>query len=171
MAEPDKTIYRTTDPELVALWEQWQEARREFSAKCDAFIAEFAPAGCEAMVTESFGTRVVGVTVEGYASDLHEGWRLDRKRWMLVPFKKTARGKIIGKAMEGLHTPDPRTDLKGMPSWALIGIAICHPGVQPHDGALYMIWSGEGPNEGIDATIWEPVKLSEWYAIQEAKES
>jgi hypothetical protein len=167
---PDKTVYRTTKPEMVTLWDKWEEAQREWNLKVDGFMKEFAPKDCAPMVTNSFGTRVAGITVEGYGSNLPDGWRLDRKHWTLVPFRKTPRGKQIAKAMDGLVLDDPRGDLKGMPSWALIGLSICHPGMQLHNGALYAIWSGAGPDtEGVDPSIWEPVKLSEWYALQENK--
>jgi hypothetical protein len=84
---PDRTIYRTTSPDMLALWDKWKAERSEYDAKRDTFLAEFAPAGCGAMVTQSFGIRIVGVSVEGYrpASTGVHRCRSDGRRGSVLP--------------------------------------------------------------------------------------
>jgi hypothetical protein len=170
---PDQTVYRTTDERNLSLWAKWQAENVADCAKRDAFLTEWAPEGCALMLSSGFGgKRPVGVSVEGWAEKVPEGWRLDRKRWVLVPFMKTARGKKIRKALDALQRRDQRSDLIGMPSSLFSGWAWCQPGIEVHDGAMFVEWPDEGPPvEKIDLTIWEPVKLSEWYAMKEAEES
>lgn len=167
---PDKTIYRTTDERNTSLWAKWQDENIEYCASRDAFLAEWAPDGCSLMLSSGFGgERPLGVSVEGYNNEVPDGWRLDRKHWILLPYRKTPRGKKIAAAMEALQWRDHRSDLIGMPSHLFTGWAWCVPGIEMHDGAMFAIWPDEGPTEGIDLAIWEPVKLSEWYAMIEGE--
>lgn len=166
---PDKTIYRTTDPRMTSLWAKWNAEKDEYVTQRDAFLAEYAPEGCALMLSSGFGgARPLGVSVEGWSEKVPDGWRLDRKHWVLVPFKKTAQGKRIAVALATLKRRDQRADLVGMPSFLMDGFAWHQPGIEIHDDAMFVIWSDGGPPaDEIDSTVWERVRLSEWYALIE----
>lgn len=169
----DLTIYRTTRPELVALWDKWREEGTKFHDEVMAFAAEYAPEGSNAMVSDGGNKHIVGVSVVGDSNNPPSGWRLDRKRWILVPKRTDKIGKQIATAMDAVVFKDPRGALSGMPSMALLsgddGVAMCSPGVEKHGDALYVKWSNGGPTAGIDPKIWVRVKLSDWYRVKEAE--
>lgn len=166
--EPDRTVYRSKRPEVVALWAKFKESAAVFDRAINAFLEAHAPAGAKAMTVDTWGAqKLAGITVVGDAGKPPSGWRLDRKNWILVPFRSTVAGKRVSEALDAVVLPDVRAELPGMPSWDLHNIAVRHPGIEIHDGAMYVLWGG-GPPEGVDPDIWEPVPLSEYYAVKEA---
>jgi hypothetical protein len=165
----DKTVYRTERPEVVALRGKWSDAHREMCARRDCFLSEHAPEGAAAQIVEGvWGRMMVGISLDGRADEVPDGWRLDPRQGFLVPRRNTRRGKTIVEALGKVRMANPRDDLPGMPSLHWAGRSFAWPAVEFHGEAMYVVWGGGGPPaEEIDSDVWERVRLSEWYAMVE----
>lgn len=161
------TVYRTVDPGILATWHATREAMTAWPPKVEALMEDLGVGGRK-ILFDSVSGRVWGVDDDGSA--IPEHWRLDNRRACLMPRRSTRDGKKIAARIDAMRRPDPR-DLKGMPSTTFADDepTLCTCGVEEIDGTLYVTWSAAIPEREVDLTLWERLKLSEYYAIQEAQ--
>jgi hypothetical protein len=164
----DLTVYRTTDPAVLATWHATHTAIEEWRQRVEALMAELGMSSRQIWYDEVSG-EVYGVSRDGDA--IPEGWRYDQRRHCLVPRRSTKEGKAIGARLDAMRRPDPRA-LQGMPrtTFAADQPLLMTCGVDEMAGALYVRWSGQVREAEVDLTIWARVKLSEYYAVREAAE-
>lgn len=166
-----EAVWRTTQPEVIALFDKWEAEEEAWAERRDAFMAKHDPSGKRGalILASSFGRKFAGM--EHLADEqIPEGWRLDKTQWALVPYRTSKAGKVVAKELDACQPPpDPRKSLPGMPSWSIAGLRVCTPGVEPHGTAIYVIWSTDSVAEQVDESVWERVKLSEYHAILEAE--
>lgn len=172
----DKYVYRSDHPDVLAAWERWDDESLAFHNAIQDAKKEwgFPPdASCSYLTTRTM--RVVGVKPFGdNARRPPEGWRLDTKHWLWVPFRSRKEGKAIAKLMDSLTCEKVTSYLPGMPAEHWQGLTFRHPGVRAMAGALWVTWSvdldavrntlvkkDEAP---YDHEIWQRVPLSEFYA-------
>lgn len=179
MSARDLSVFRTSRTDLIALHTQWVDEQKSWNAKLHAFKKKHRPSKkhTDLYTIDSFSGRHIagfGAQPEDYREP-PEGWKVDRKRGLLTPLKKTAKGKAIAAAMEAVVLRDFRRDLEGLPNGPVMratdaGMALLHPGIELHGETIYCVWGTNEPPE-MDADIWESVKLSEYYAAVEADEA
>lgn len=163
-----KTVYRTSNAEALAAWHAAVDAREAWGEQMKAFLAE-----------HGFGDRSVYVSHTGRVlgvqrlddEDAPEGWRVDSRTGYLMPRLAKRTGKQIGARLDELKQPDPRDAMPGMPRECFVSLALLTCGLALMGDALYATWSRAIPEDQVDLTIWERVKLSEYYAAAEAHES
>lgn len=176
----DRTVYRTQDPDCIKVFTDWQDGVEAWQKALKRALRKLGVAKHNAMTSGAYGNWV-GITVNPRNSDEPPpGWRLDKKSWMFVPFKKTAEGKEVAKVMA--DTQPPQTPDRNMPGmlghhFGIKGgnLVMMHPAFEIRDGYLYAIWgygkipekSQDGKKALIDRKLWEKVKLSEWVAMLE----
>lgn len=176
----EQFVYRTTKPEVVALEASWREAQDAYEKASRAFKRKHPIKGAGGKLLPLLETRGHGRRVVGYqffGNNAPEGWRIDRKNDTLTPKRSNKIGKTIAADMDKCSMRDLRQDLHdfGMVTWTMgevgygSGIAMLSPGVAFMEGACWVSWSKElKPGKGgYDPDIWEPVKLSEFYAAKE----
>ncbi len=169
------TVYRTRRPDVLAVALAYGEAYTAWRERVVALLAELGFPGRTPLILGGFlRYRLTGIECE---PDEHPppGWRVAETNghWALVCDQRTKIGKAARAQLDAAEPPrDPRLDLPGMPAQHWIGHRILHPAMQvlEDDKALYITWR-EAPESGIDATIWERVPLSEFYAAVEAHDS
>ncbi|SEN88043.1 hypothetical protein [Nonomuraea pusilla] len=164
----DKTVYRSTHPDVLSVWHASIEAREAWGELMETFLDEHGFGTRNVYVSHS--GRVLGVEhIEG--EDVPDGWRIDSRTGYLMPRLASRKGKAIGASLAELTQPDPRDAMPGMPKTMFVSLALLTCGLALIDGALYATWSRPIPEERVDLTIWERVKLSEYYAAVEAAEA
>ena len=131
------------------------------------------------------GGRFLGLPWDN-GKDVPVGWKVSKDHH-LVPDRRVKAGKEWAKRVQALPPMKSRAACDGHPGNMFHvaptgGFYLHEP--QFHrfvdDGPIYMIWncacdeskmSEDSITEGVDATIWQPVKLSEFYAeVEAAKE-
>ncbi|MFF4777591.1 hypothetical protein ACFY05_32510 [Microtetraspora fusca] len=160
-------VYRTTNADALRIWKEAEAAFGDWQARLDAFLAEHGFAGSETYY-DGFSNRVVGVAHRG--EEVPPGWRIERKHGYLTPRLSTKEGKALDAQLSELKRPDPRNQMPGMPRNYMGAGVYLTCGLEFYDGALYAIWSEEIPETLVDLTVWEPVKLSAYYAAVERAE-
>ncbi|TMR11058.1 hypothetical protein ETD86_37070 [Nonomuraea turkmeniaca] len=171
MSQPEiatKTAYRTTHPDALAAWRSAADAREEWGKQMDAFLAEHGLSGRTVWVSHS--GRVFGIE-HVHDTDVPEGWRIDSRTGHLMPRLAKKAGKLIDARLDELKQPDPRDAMPGMPKDCFVSLALLTCGLALLGEALYATWSRPIPEEQVDLTIWERIKLSEYYAAWEAHEA
>ncbi|MER7213548.1 hypothetical protein ABT340_41345 [Streptosporangium sp. NPDC000239] len=164
----DKTVYRSTHPDVLKIWDVADTATRDWHAQVEMFLAEHDLAGRKVYFSSASST-VLGVEhVDG--EEVPCGWRVHRSQGYLVPRLTTKEGKLLNARLTELKRPDPRDQVPGMPKNCLADASFLTCGMQFMGGALYVTWSKPIPEKQVDSTIWERVKLSEYYAAVEAAE-
>jgi hypothetical protein len=170
-----KVVYRSTHPDVFAHWEATAsaDAQQAWRDRVNAVLADLGFPG-RRFATKA-ETRVIGVE-HPTNEDIPEGWRRDRDLpSAIVPNRRTAAGKKIGKRLDELNRPDPRNNLPGgMPGDAFNSHTLMFPGIAKHAGAVYVIWSDaidDTNRVDIDSSVWERIRLSEYYAVLEAEEA
>jgi hypothetical protein len=162
-----KTVYRTTNPDAVAAWHSAAAAREKWGEQMKAFLAEHGFGDRTVYVSHS--GRVLGVEyIDG--EDVPDGWRVDRRTGYLMPALAKRAGKLIDARLAELVQPDPRDAMPGMPKTLFVSLAMLTCGLELIDGVLFATWSRAIPEDQVDATVWEPVKLSAYYAAVEARD-
>ena len=168
-------VYRTTDPELLAAWDeaveckwQWNDAVAEF---CEKHSGDRRSWQSNFLGIEYFDGPLVP------ADDVVPvGWRRDRKRrGMMRPNRRTPEGKEIAKAMAGLsRAPSFDAALQGMPSTVdgehdpQEGSHRIHScGASRRDTYLEVTWGVKVPAEQVDAR-WVRIPLSQWHLEKES---
>lgn len=170
-----KIVYRSTHPDVLAHWRRTgaAEAQEAWRDHVNRVIADLGFPG--ARFATSGETRVVGVE---YPQDEQppKGWRRNRKLPSAIsPDRRTTAGKAIGQRLEKVSRPDPRRDMPGgMPDVAFATHTFMRCGIALLAEAVYVTWSDvldEGDASHIDPTVWERIRLSEYYALLEAEEA
>lgn len=165
MNKRDLVVYRTTSPDALAAWHSAVAARETWCEQMKTFLAEHNLG--ERTVYVSHTGRVLGV--ERFDDeDAPEGWRIDSRTGYLMPRLATRTGKQVDARLTALIQPDPRDAVPGMPKTLFVSLAMLTCGLALMDGTLYATWSRPIPDEQVDLTAWERVKLSEYYAVVEA---
>jgi hypothetical protein len=173
---PDKVVYRSTHPDVIAHWESTAsaETRNAWRQKVEAAVADLGFPG-RRFATQD-GRKVIGVEYPN-DEDMPAGWRRNRNLTSsITPDRRTANGRRIRERLDALTAPCPRENLPGkMPDTAFSrGFGLMKPGVARHGDAVYVTWSEEidkGDAAHIDPTVWQRIKLSEYYAALEAEEA
>jgi len=163
----DLTVYRTTAATAIIAWHTAVAAREAWSTDMQAFLEEHGLG--DRSVYISHGGRPLGVT-HNEGQDVLEGWRVDSRTGYLMPRLKTKAGKQIDARLTELRQPDPRDSMPGMPRECFVSLALLTCGLQIIGDVLYATWSRPIPEELVNLTIWEKVKLSEYYRVLEAEQ-
>lgn len=171
-----KTVFRTSDPAVLAAYNDAIAEHKKWGKEIEAFGREVHP-DAKPMVGWAWGERRFdGLSV---VDPVPHGWRVkSQKRGedFMVPNKSLKAGKEWAKRMKELYSaPNVRGALPGMPTNVFSGSTLMHPGIDEKDGVLYAVWSNDPRNadtgfskvEKLDESLWEQMKLSEWYAMQE----
>jgi hypothetical protein len=177
---PDKIVYRSTHPDVLAHWEKTgsAEAQNAWRDRVNQALAELGFPGRRFATTNGFEDIEVTGVEHPDGEDIPVGWKRTKKlAGAIVPDKRRAAGKRAAERLAALTAPNPRSKMPGgMPRacFAGTGMALMRPGVARHGEAVYVIWSAELEEPTatqIDTAIWERVKLSEYYAAVEAAET
>lgn len=179
------TVFRTSNPVALASFESAVEEYKAWSDRIREFARSAHP-DAHPMVGTAWGQdRFDGISM---VDPIPDGWRVQKQKLgstYLVPKRSVKAGKEAATRMDELHrAPDVRASLPGMPNVVWMGMGTTSPGVHPdlEQGALYVTWSGDPTGdkanagfsktaETVDLNLWERVKLSDYYALKEAKES
>jgi hypothetical protein len=179
-------IFRTKSLEALIFWEHFEakrEERRKLIAEYIAKLtADFGPtAGSEERNVWTRGVHVYGVDCNrGEQPPADSGWRLDAKDGIWMPKLRTKAGQDRRDELRTLTVYDVTQHVHeiGIPSIIFTSAHLFRPGLDFHEGSLYQLWgSGECRDDILaaaatnPAVVWEPVKRSEWYALQEAREA
>lgn len=171
----DKHVYRTAAADVIAEREAFNNEYIEWSASIKSLVASWYPdTDARPAVYDQFGhLEFRGVDGLPWKHPLPEGFRRDPKLGIVVPFKSRKAGKEIVKQMAALSAPvHLRRRLRGMPAYVLGGHhgLMCQPGIERHGAHVYVVWSTLlDPETEYDPTVWEAVRLSEYYAAREAE--
>lgn len=159
----DAAVYKSTHPDVLAAWEDsvcrhvgWVAAVKRFAARWP---------GHQALQTSYPGHKFI-VGLDGTEQPGPE-WRWNRQRGQWVPDKRNKAGKALSKEMNELAVQG-LGKLPGMPSEILGPGHMYSHGVDVWDRVVWVSWNcGADLLADIDLTIWEPGKLSEYYAAKE----
>lgn len=167
MNERDLTVYRSTAATAIIAWHTAASAREKWAKDMQAFLEEHDLSDRNVYI--SHGGRPLGVThKEG--GEVPDGWRVDTRTGHLMPKLRTKAGKQIEARLGELRQPDPRQGMPGMPMECFVGLALLTCGMQLIEDVLYVTWSLPIPEDLVNLTIWERVKLSAYYAVLEAQQ-
>jgi hypothetical protein len=169
----DKVVYKSTHPDVLAHHIRHTERSTAWHHQLKTAIADLGFEGANVWMADN---TVAGI-VRPRGAEVPHGWRWDRTAAepVIVPARKTAEGKRLGRLLEGLTRPDVRTQMPGgMPrhSTAAREIAFLSCGFVQVGGAVFVTWSTEirsSDADRIDPAVWERIKLSEFYAAIEAQ--
>ncbi|MEV0382322.1 hypothetical protein [Nonomuraea sp. NPDC050643] len=164
----DQTVYRTRDESVLSAWRdaerQVADWRTRFDAGCVSLGIDLTQ-----VIANTWSGRIKGVR-HTVGDPIPDGWRYDKREGLLMPALRTPAGRRLAMVLDGLKRPMPADELPGMPyvhltEGGLVRVTARLMG----DGALYAEWPCRiSESHGVDLTIWEPVKLSEYYAAREA---
>lgn len=182
MSNP-RFVFRTKDPEVVGEWNAYLQEVNKWSGKAHKLIGKWFPRQKRGLmsVSSSFGGNDQWVGVEtkydrdGYRGEkLPPGWRLDRKKGVVLPFRTRKEGKEFAKLIDENQPPEHiRRRLKGMPAFLFggpYGISIHNPGLEMHGDYLYCVWGAdpmEAEDNKVDTKVWKKVKLSVFHKARE----
>ncbi|MBM4683800.1 hypothetical protein GS532_07655 [Rhodococcus hoagii] len=176
MSDNPIEVYRTTDPEILAAWDEMKARISQWWDDVQAFCVKHSGS------TMMWGGNRLGVEIfngplvpeDGV---IPEGWRRDRKTpGMMVPAKRSPAGKLIAAEMSKLSkSPDAAEALLGMPRTVSSeyrdgsGRGRIHScGTERREHDLEVTWGCAVPSDQVDER-WTRVPLSQWHAEQEAK--
>lgn len=170
----DRIVYRTGAPEALALWETWRTKTDEFRERVAAVAADL---GFSDRGPAQLSGRIIGFS---HDSDTPPppGWRIHpRTDKVIVPDRRTQDGKATAALLEDLKIPNLRDHLPGGMPGTVIDfdhLRFADGKITRHGDALYVTYEMERMPEEysthIDAGMWEPVALSEYYALIEREE-
>lgn len=167
--------YKSTDAEVIAQWDDTQRRYREWHEAKDAWAEQF-PNHDTASFQQSDRLWLGGLRGdESPGPCWRRAVRVDIDVW--VPDKRTKAGKALAAEIDAM-TVTHMKDIPGMPDMAMVGNRWYHPGLFVYDGTAYVNWSCSfaeveaDPTRGwsrieFDASKWERIKRSEFYAAQE----
>lgn len=166
MSADEGFVYRSGDDAVLDWWQDAEGTMREFYAAAREFAARYDR---NPHMLHGWGSSLVGLdpTDADYDSP-PDGWRLhrgtERQGDWLTPIRRSNAGKALYAEIEAIRTKgDPRHKLPGW-KWEMFR---AEPGLFLHDG---YVWMHTGTTDGVDVDVWEPVRLSEFYAAREAKD-
>jgi hypothetical protein len=175
----DPVVYRSRDPEVVQAWINATGSIDTYVQQTQRVLDAYGLAGYQAYRHSSGWSpgRFSGLAIPG-GEKPPAGWRMNGR--FAVPDKRVKAGKQVAAALDAVkHPGDPLLKLTGMLPDAESGRGgFSSPGVRLMEdrAAVYVTWSfnPEGRNSflgardaAIDFTLWERVKLSEYYAEAE----
>lgn len=177
----EPTVFKTSDPRVLESFTKAKDAHAEWRKAIHEFTKSVHPEAGP-MVGTTWGVdNFDGISL---VDPIPDGWRVMKQKRgadFLVPKRSVKAGKAAGAQLDALRkAPDVRASLLGMPNLVWHGMGSTSPGVDDRleDGVLYVTWStdpikadkGFSNTAELDLDIWERVKLSEFYALKEAKE-
>lgn len=168
MPDRDLTVYRSFHPDVVKHWQAGEAAVIAWRGDVKALLAELGM-DHRTVWTHDLTGEIDGLDYDD--RDVPDGWRVDARSGRLVPRRSTKPGKAIAAKLDALRMPDPRVSLPGMPSTCLVGDGLLTCGLQLMKGALYATWSRPIPEQRVDLMTWQPLKLSEYYAVLELEDA
>lgn len=180
MSATPAAVWRSTAPEVLQAWRQWQVDRSAWGERITAH--SMSVSGEPAVTTRWPGTEAYKGPGIGDQAEAPAGWRIEPKRSefpdglvrYLVANRRSNAGKVNAAAVEALGETKPMV-LPGMPMHFFGDHRLFHPGLYC-DGAgdglssVTACWSTEEVTSEVDATFWSRVPLSQWHAEREAKE-
>lgn len=163
-------IYTSTDAGVISAIETAERVRLEWGQKLKALGRELMPDS----TTGNFYSSDMTFFAFDLDGTMPTGWKwAPRNKPGIVPDKRTTEGKAWAKRIEPLKSkpsvPAPEGMAQGFfgskggefywfrPSFAVV------------DGVAWCRWGAE-PDQPIDEAIWTKRKLSEFYAMTEARE-
>ena len=174
MSKTPTAVFKSSAPHLVEDYEAKANARfEEYKAKAIKLKNEL---GVEQLAVNSgWGDiRVTGYVEPDRNADPKPGWRRDSKTGFMKPALRTPEGKAVGQRLKGI--------------WYSAGEKPGLPGIVMRDGfmgpftlqKLGGTWyayitvplrSYAADLREVDRQLWEPAKLSEYFAAKEAEQS
>lgn len=185
-----EAVYRSSHPAVIEWWDGIHEARVAFGARCDEIAARFP--GFHAVVNEKStgGASLAGIT--GYEDD-SVGWKTmlppPSPAWRLMsndlryykPYRNHLKDPALIELFQGVNWKMPLPP-GGMPLEVMVQGRWFTPGMRrdDDDGPIWYSWGvgfgyidgtldvsfREATEANVDHDMWEPVKLSEFYAAQ-----
>ena len=175
-------VYRSLNPAAaIAAIEGHTAAMDEWREKLRAFQAEFSADGERHLGGSSFpgmSTLVTGLSHER-GMPIPEGWRLaSRRRDLIVPDKRTRTGKELAKRLSRLRSPAPLHH-DGLPVTAEYSIEfgrlmLVATRTRVVGDDVFAYWEDVPADldlSKVDPQLWEPVRLSVYYAAVESVET
>ncbi|MEV7014076.1 hypothetical protein [Streptosporangium sp. NPDC051022] len=163
-----KVVYRSAHPDVLKIWGDSDAATQDWQTQVEAFLDEHRLTGRNVYFSDA-SSAILGVE-HNENEEVPPGWRVHRTHGYLVPRLTTKAGKTANTRLDELKRPDPRDEVPGMPKNCLVGASFMTCGMQVMGGVLYVTWPRPIPESQVDLAVWEPVKLSEYYAAIEAAE-
>lgn len=174
-------VFKTDQPEQIEKFIAWQGERKAWS-KAEHELAEEVTGQSSFMTV---GTGRLSALPWPIDTELPIGWKRAKGQSYIVPDMRLKVGKDWSKRIAELPKVTERVHCDGQPGMvrhagAPNGGAYMHEPTYHRftdDGDLFMIWSCECKRDddyysiikNVDAAIWEPVRLSEFYAEVEAE--
>lgn len=192
----DQTAYRSSHPEVLIAWHQYIGLRDAFHRHMDALRAEYPKHRAEGVTVggDRLLFRCLSENPEKPAEPPPGPWRSEWVKPLYaigwVPDRRTKAGKDLDQhvraadvrhelALPGLPTQvetDRRGTTPGSTVWAVPGLHFTESiDAAPVIYALYdatheQVAKGGWSRETLDETMWERIKMSEYYAAIEAEE-
>lgn len=167
-------VFRSIHPDLLAARDAWLVERAAFGEKVAALRARHGINGKGYQVLgDRKVDRLVGFIAEGsQRGNPPAGWKYSAKHNALSPYRRTKAEKAVALEFDSLTCTSHRGALVGMPPECFGCLPTVHrPGIEEHGGFIYVMWGDcKSMQDKVDADIWEPVRLSEFYAAREADE-
>jgi hypothetical protein len=179
MPKSPTAVFKCRAPQLVEDYEQrttvlWEEYR----GKIKALMEEWGVEQLSCRDDWNNGQFVTGYVPKEYSEAPKPGFRKDRDSGYMVPAKRTAEGKAIVQRIKDVHYNPGKKP--GLPSTImgegfmgpmvlknLNGTWFAYCTVPLRDDAVY----GRSDLREVDAQLWEPVLLSEYFLALEAEEA
>lgn len=155
------TKFKSSDPAVIAWWDEAAHARANFSAEVDAFEAEYGM-GRKAVVLGGWTISVVGLEYRDEDRTAPpDGWRVVKGKaaWWIQPYRRSKAQKAIHAAMPKMA--EPRDSLPGYETSFFGG----QPGLFRHEGVVYAETSAP---ERFDPEVWTEILRSEYLTAEAA---
>jgi hypothetical protein len=174
------SAYRSTAPDVLEAWREWQRRAVKFHDECWNLARLLGP-DRSPVGSHSWGDRRLDGVSHDPNAPVPVGWRLVTKRGepYVVPLKNRKSGAALAAAIEAVRLPVLK--LPGMPERIWEGNAISYPSGGLFADAMFIAWDVEPERvedgksrfgeERFDAERWSRIKLSEFFAAQEAHEA
>ncbi len=180
----DTVVFRTTDQRVLDEITTYEKEHKAWRRRLKKLVKELDPTDERQPIVSSggFSSTETFVGLSLVSADYRSnpvnpgppaGWRVDKKRGVLLPHKSKPEGKAIAKKIDGCQPPKHiRQRLLGMPHGHMNGLSWCRPGleIRENETAVYVLWSAPAPPK-IDRDIWEQVALSKYYALVEREDA
>lgn len=174
--DDERTVFRSSAPEVVDAWENAQRLYREWHAAVGVFGERFP----DHVLLQRRGPGGGSVYFAGLRGDTSpgDGWRHLKDQDCWLPDKRYKAGKALAVEADKLRV-DRLGRLPGMPDLIRDDGALCSPGIVQFEGVVYVMWgcpasavkAGGWSSNILDESLWEPCPLSAYYLAIEAKEA
>jgi hypothetical protein len=164
-------VYRSSHPKVLTVWDEFHEQFQAYGKALNETLEAIRPyEGAVAAVRHYRGIPSFSAFRLGDRDQAPEGWRIDREG-DLVPDKRTKHGKAVAEDLRRHDQARPKPiELPGLlGDW---GGDIVRDGrwyscgITRIEGAIWVSWSVPLRDGEIDLTMWEPAKLSVFYAAK-----